>query len=195
MSFLSPALDLDSYPTIRKFFYNTRIGRVILKGVFGLLQSDMTNAGKFLEHPETKKLFPRSNVFWCGSSVGVFNYPTDLFSLVRKGLVHVHIADVTSLSGHTVNLSNGTDLEADVFIFATGYKHTTTILLTSLTSKIGVLTALPNDPTVKAADEEVMRRFPELKDQPPAGPSGMRDREWTSWALYRGIVPPAFIAS
>lgn len=197
MSFLSPALDLDAYPTIRKFFHNTRIGRAILRGFFGIINSDLTKDGHFLEHPETKKLLPRSNVYWWGTTVGVFNYPTDLFDLVRKGLVHVHIADITSLSDHTVSLSNDTDIEADVLILATGYHHTPTvsILPESISDKIGLSAALLNDPTVKAADEEIMRRFPGLKDQPPTGPDALRERERTSYALYRGTIPPAFLNS
>jgi hypothetical protein len=97
------------------------------------------------------------------------------------------------LSNHNIHLSNGADIEANVLICATGYKQTPTvpILPSSLLHKIGLLNAPSNDPTVKAADEETMRRFPELKDQPPAGANGLPDREQTSYALYRGTVPPA----
>jgi hypothetical protein len=197
MSFLSPALDLDAYPTIRTFFHNTRLGRAILRVFFGIINDEMRTLGKYDEHPETKKLTPRSNVYWWGSTVGVFNYPTDLFELVRQGLVHVHIADPISISGCEVLLSDGTEIQADVFICATGYEQTPTIkiLPETIADEIGVSSALPDDEIVKAADEEILRRFPELKDQPPSGPNGLREREQTSYALYRGTVPPSFLAS
>lgn len=197
MTFASPALDLDAYPTIRKFFHNTRLGRAILRGFFGIINDEMTTLGKYNDHPETKKLMPQSNVYWWGSTVGVFNYPTDLFELVRQGLVHVHIADITSISPHTVRLSDGSDISADIFICATGYEQAPNVKLLpgGIAPKIGLSAALPDDDMVKAADEEILRRFPGLKDQPPAGPNGLREREQASYTLYRNTVSPSFLAS
>jgi hypothetical protein len=197
MTFLGPSFDLDNYPFIRKLLHNTRIGRAFVRGVFAIIHSDLIARGKFNDHPDTKKLIPKANIYWSGSSVGILNYPTDLFGYVRQGLINVHIADITSLSSHTVHLSDGKDIGADVLVCATGYNQTPTVSFfpENLSDKIGVSASAPSDPAVQAADKELMKRFPGLKDQPPAGPIGEKEREQTSSLLYRGTVPSAFLQS
>ena len=162
-----------------------------------MINSDLITRGKFNDHQDTKKLIPRANIYWYGTAVGIFNYPTDLFGYVRQRFINIHTADITSLSCHTVHLSDGKDLSADVLVCATGYKQTPTIsfLPENLSEKIGLSTASPSDPTVQAADKEIMKRFPGLKDQPPAGPVGEQIREQPSSLLYRGAVPTAFLQS
>ena len=197
MTFLGPSLDLDNYPMVRKFLHNTRIGRALVRGIFAVIHGDLISRGKFNDHPDTKKLIPTANIYWYGSAVGIFNYPTDLFGYVKQGLINIHTGDITSLSSHTVHLSNGKDLHPDVLVCATGYKSTPTVsfLPENISDKIGISTAPPSDPAVQAADKELMKRFPGLKDQPPAGPVGEKEREQTSPLLYRGTVPPAFLQS
>ena len=197
MTFLGPALDLDAYPTVRRLFQNTAFGRAFIRGFLALGQSDVISRGKFNDHEETKKLIPPSSSFWSGTLVGMLNYPTDFFGLIRQGLVHVHIADIEVLSENTVHLSDGKDIEADLLICATGWKMTPTIsfLPSNISDKMGVSVAKPTDPTVQAADAEIMKRWPLLKDQPPAEPNALKEREQPSWALYRGLVPPAFLQS
>jgi hypothetical protein len=195
MSWLSPCIDSDAYPTIRKLLHNTYLGRAFLRGFFAVINADVVANGKYNDHPETKKLVPISNIYWSGTSVGVFNYPEDFFGLIHKGLINVHAADIASLSKEAVHLTNGVDIPSNILICATGWKQTPgiTFLPESLSSKFGRSKADPSDPSVQAADAEIMRRFPELKDQPPAGPTGLKQREQTSYKLYRGTVPPYFL--
>lgn len=198
MSFLSPSIFLDAYPKIRGLLHNTAIGRALLRAYFGLINSDAITQGKFNDHPETKKLIPRGSIVWSGTSVGIFNYPTELFDLVHKSLVNVHLADITSLSKSTVHLSNGTNLSAQVLIYATGWSHAPTvpILPTSLAPKLGISPQPPLDPTILAADAEILRRFPELANQPPSGTSTDGERATQpTYTAYRCAIPPAFLAS
>ncbi|KFY02050.1 hypothetical protein V490_00665 [Pseudogymnoascus sp. VKM F-3557] len=198
MTFLSPSIYLDAYPTIRRLLHDTRIGRALLRGFFSIIDSNAIAAAKYNDHPETKKLIPHGSIVWTGTSVGIFNYPTDFFSLFHQDLVKVHIADVTSLSNSIVNLSNGTALEAQALIYATGWRHvpTVTILPESLTLKLALAPASPDDPIIRAADAEIMHRFPELRRQPPSGPGADCDRATEpSYRPYRSAVPPAFLNS
>jgi hypothetical protein len=209
LTFLSPALDKDSYSTIRTLLHNTRFGRLILKAFFRIIVQDILTSGRFNEHPETKKLIPRSSVFWSGTSVGTFNYPTDLFGLIRQGLVHIHVADITSLSSNDAHIrsssSETADIPADIIICATGYKHAPTVRIlpeSISTDQLGLRTASTTPATdrlVRAADAEIVRLFPELSpDNQPQPPTGAHDHEnanQASWSLYRGIVPPAFLSS
>ncbi|KAL3424133.1 flavin-binding monooxygenase-like protein [Phlyctema vagabunda] len=197
LSFLNPCLEDDGYHWIRRLFHNTRIGRAFLGFLFGVILNDLIECGKYNDHPDTKKLIPHNNIYWSGTTVGIFNYPEDFFGMVRKGQISVHIEDIDSLSHQKVHLANGTDLEADVLVCATGWEHTPTVrmLPEKISNSIGIFTATPSDSMVKAADEEVFRRFPELADQPSVGPVAARERDQTSWALYRGTAPPAFLES
>jgi hypothetical protein len=182
MTFLGPALNLDAYPTIRRLFQNTSFGRAFIRGFLALGQSDVISRGRFNDHEETKKLIPPSSSFWSGTLVGMLNYPTDFFGLIRQGLVHVHIADIEFLSENTVHLSDGKDIEADLLICATGWKMTPTIsfLPSKISDKTGISVATPSDPTVQAADAEIMKRWPLLKDQPPGGPNALGPLPWIS---------------
>ncbi|ELR03985.1 monooxygenase [Pseudogymnoascus destructans] len=198
MTFLSPCIYADAYPMVRRLLHDTRIGRALLRFVFGRIDHGSIKETKYNDHPETKKLIPHGSVVWIGTTVGIFNHPTDFFSLFHKDLVHVHMSDITSLSKSSVHLSNNTTLPADALIYATGWSHAPTIpiLPASLAPKLAVGPAPPTDPTIAAADAEIMRRFPELKDQPPRGTSIDHERATEpSYRAYRNAIPPAFLSS
>ncbi|KFY77048.1 hypothetical protein V499_03453 [Pseudogymnoascus sp. VKM F-103] len=198
MTFLSPCIYDDGYPMIRRLLHDTRIGRALLRFIFGKIDHGSVEETKYNDHPETKKLIPHGSVVWIGTNVGILNHPTDFFSLIHKDLVHVHISDITSLSKSSVHLSNNTTLPADALIYGTGWSHAPSfpILPASLAPKLAVGPAPPTDPTIAAADAEIMRRFPELKDQPPHGTSIDRERaNEPAYRAYRHAIPPAFLSS
>ncbi|KAH6675840.1 hypothetical protein B0J14DRAFT_616538 [Halenospora varia] len=199
MSLLSPCFETSSFPFLHRLLHNTRLGRAFVRGFFSIIHGDLLSGGKFNEHPETKKLIPPGNVFWSGTSVGIFNYPVDFFSLIRKGLINVHIADILHLSPLTVHLSDGKELDADTLVCATGWEFEPSFnfLPSSLEDKIGLSTVNPEDERVKAADAEIFTRYPELKDQPPAlSANGEKEKvPGMTYSLFRGAIPPAFFSS
>jgi hypothetical protein len=163
--------------------------------------NDGIQRGKFLNHPETKRLIPEDNIAWSGTAVSIFNYPTDLFDLVHKGLINIHIADIENLTPQAIYFSDGSSIKADVLVCATGWKiePTITILPSNVAEKIGFSKATSSDPNIAAADKEILRRFPEFEESPmkrrkEAILSGEQE-EPPSWVLYHGMVPPYFLSS
>lgn len=205
MSWLSPTIDSDCYSRIRRLLHNTWLGRAFLRTFFGTIKNDGVQRGKFLDHPETKKLIPKDGVEWIGTTVGIFNYPAELFGLVQKGLINIHIADIKYLSTEAIHLSDSSSIKADVLICATGWDFTPDIsfLPSSLEDKIGFSKAPSSDPNIVLADEELLRRFPEFEDSPMKRiqQAVLTDKEATppeeppSWMLYHGLVPPHFVSS
>ncbi|KAH8676506.1 flavin-binding monooxygenase-like family protein [Tricladium varicosporioides] len=197
MSLFSPSFERPSIPFLHSLLHNTRLGRAFVRGFFSIIHGDLLSGGKFNEHPETKKLIPPGNVFWSGTSVGIFNYPVDFFSLIRKGMINVHIADVTHLSPNTVHLSGEKELDADTLVCATGWEFEPSFefLPSSLGNNIGLSVIDPRDERVRAADAELFTRYPELKDQPPAlSANGEKEKEpGQAYTLFRSAIPPAFL--
>ena len=205
MSWLSPCIDSGCYPGIRRLLHNTRLGRSFLRAFFGIIKNDGIQRGKFLDHPETKKLIPKDGIEWIGTTVSTFNYPTELFDLVKEGLINIHIADIDHLRTQAIHLSDGSNIKADVLLCATGWNFTPNIsfLPCNLEDKIGISHASSSDPNISLADEELLRRFPELEDSPMkrlqqavvSGKEVATPEEPPSWVLYHGLVPPHFLSS
>jgi hypothetical protein len=142
----------------------------------------------YAKHPELKKLEPRNSAFWVGSGLSIHNYDQYLFQMVRDGKINVHLADIERLTKHTVHLTNGTDLETDVLLCATGWKKDPSIRFLNFgTAGIG----LPHSPTeqsklVTETDEKILNLYPRLRAQPPLNFKPKSD----PFRLYRFIVPP-----
>ena len=149
------------------------------------------------------------------SSFSILNYPTDFFELIENGSVKIHIGDITHLSSRTIHLSDGTSLDTDALLCATGWKHVPPLkfLPEGIDKELGIphTPASPNEPTftedlVAKADEEILSTFPRLKDQPVQNKNlvplldskGMSTTDainpstpLTPYTLYRFIVPPS----
>lgn len=111
--------------------------------------------------------------------------------MVKDGRIRVHVADIDRLTPHTVHLSSGEPLKADVLVCATGWRKEPSIQFKLDASGIG----LPQAPTEQAqlatdADDKLLKMYPSLKGQPTLNfkPKGDPLR------LYRFIVPPARMA-
>ncbi|KAL2267177.1 hypothetical protein VTJ83DRAFT_4454 [Remersonia thermophila] len=233
-SWFSPCIwgDVDGYPWARRFLHSTALGRAITNTFWGILGNDVLTLNQYDSHPEVQKLKPWTQVMFIASGVSILNYPTNIFDLVRSGVVRVHIADVKALSARKVHLSDGTQLsDVDAFCCATGWKHVPPVRFvlsdgSDATAELGI----PHDPAqssiftpqgVQEVDDEILRRFPRLRDQPvmmrdhlatnthtqgqPHG-AGSKDiaagsspslspstaeEPLTPWTLYRFIVPPS----
>ena len=151
----------------------------------------------------TRKLKPRTSPFWQGSTVSILNYEDDFYDLVRSGKIEVHISDVDQLLENSVRLGNGTELNVDAIMTATGWKHTPPIkfLPFGVENDLG----LPDHQSAsereleleKLANAEILDRFPILKNAPTPPALNAMSRQHFShpWRLFRFIVPPAFVSS
>jgi cation diffusion facilitator CzcD-associated flavoprotein CzcO len=206
LTWLSPCVwgANDGFGGIRNFLHRTWFGRFIVDTFFKILASDVITLSGYDKHPETKKLKPWTHAFWIASSLGIFNYPTDFFQLVRDGLIKVHLADITNLSSKTVHLSNGETLNADALVCSTGWKrHPPIKFLPEGSDKalgLPYYDSGPDDALVAKADAEIMQDFPRLADQPVLS---KKQKDLTSadndtapnrpFRLYHFMVPPSYI--
>lgn len=208
----------DGFTGIRRFWHETRIGRAITRAFWWVLGNDIVTLNQYDKHPETKKLKPWSDSFFNGTSFSILNYDTNFFDHVRSGAVKIHVADLIRLSPSTVHLSDGTSFETELLLCATGWKHVPPLkfLPEGIEKELG-LPHVPSDDEpiwkpdlLHKADEEILRRFPRLRDQPKdnkkfvplAQAKGLsthvRDEvdpsnhtKLTPFTLYRFIVPPS----
>jgi hypothetical protein len=176
LTWFSPCIwgDADGFGGIRRFLHGTWLGRKIVDIFWRILADDLVQLNGYDRHPETKKLKPWISPFWVAAGLSIFNYPTDILEYVRDGTIKVHIADVTHLSSKSVHLSTGEALSSDALISCTGWKSTPPLKL--LPEGIDRGMGLPwsedvfDEELIKDADEEILRRFPRLRDQPACNP-------------------------
>jgi hypothetical protein len=206
LTWLSPCIwgDPGRFSYIRSLLHGTWIGRKFVDTFWGILAGDVISLNEYDAHPETAKLKPWTSPFFIASSLSILNYDTNFFDLVKDGKAQVHIADITSLGGKTVNISNGERLDTDALICCTGWKHSPPIKFLPESLDLGLPhrhgLSEPSDLIVQA-DKEILDRFPRLKDQPKPNPKfkPLQDVEKTPeheqepYRLYRFMIPPAFI--
>ncbi|KIW31274.1 uncharacterized protein PV07_02935 [Cladophialophora immunda] len=195
----------DGFAWVRKMLHGTWIGRFFVDRFWDVLTGDLDERTGYNKHPETAKLRPKLPTFWHASSVSILNYPTDIFEYVRNGTIKVHVADIDHLSKGTAHLSNGTTVSGDALICSTGWHHRPSMKF--LPEGIDAELGIPHDSTepetslVSRADEEILGRFPRLKDQPdvyqnyqplqPAKDEAVVNQR--PFRLYRFMVPPTSI--
>ena len=141
---------------------------------WSILGSDVIQLNGYDSHSEMKKLKPWVSPFWIASSLSILNYPTDFFDLVRDGTITIHVEDLDRLSDRTVHLSSGIALPTSALICSTGWRCTPNLkfLPEGIDRELGFPWSADPLPErmVKAADEEILRRFPRLQDQPCPNP-------------------------
>ena len=182
----------DGWQWVRSFLHGTAIGRFIVDQFWGGLGGEVVQVNGYASDPELKKLQPWNSAFWIGSGLSIHNYDQDLFNMVKKGKINVHIADVERLtSGGTVHLSNGTDLKADVLVAATGWKKEPSIHFHNFGPAGIGLSCTPSEEADLStkADDEILNLYPRLQNQPHLNFKPKPD----PFRLYRFIVPPARI--
>lgn len=187
MTFFSPCpwQGNDGFSLAHGFLHKTAIGRFIVDLFWSIIGAEVVETHGYNEHPELFKLRPWTGPQWTGSGVGIHNYATNFFDLVREGKIRVHQADIDLLDGHRIHLSNGTTLETDVLIAATGWKKGSNIKYVNF--DCGLQQSGEERAQLKArADREVRESFPMLKNQP-----AMRYEQKDDEPLrnYRFIVP------
>lgn len=203
VTWLSPCIwgDADGFSSIRSFFHQHWFGRKIVDAFFGKMQHSVLEHNKYDSHPETAKLRPWDDVFFIGTNRGLLNYGLDFFEFVRNGTIRVHIADITRLSDHTVHLSTGATLEADVLVCGTGWKDAPQLnFVTNRELGLPGFTSPSAWKYIPKADAEILEKCPKLQNQPdPRTYKPMTDNKIEivsePYRLYRFIVPPAFVES
>ena len=194
----------DGFSLVQHLFHGTIIGRFLVFLFWAILRDDAWSLNRYDEHPETRKLKPRTSPFWIGNTLSIMNYPTDFFDLVRTGQIQVHVSDVSHLSPHNVHLASGEAIRADAIVCCTGWESqpSITFLPKGIEESLGLPCNLPpgeaDAELCRRADAEILKRFPMLLAQPvanvastsSAGTSRMQPHR--PWRLFRFIVPPAF---
>ena len=220
LTWLSPCIwgQYDGYTRIRNFFHGTAIGRAIVRVFWSALAQDVISSNKYDSHPNTAKLKPWTKAMLTGTSYSLFNYKTDILELIKSDLVTVHIGEIDHLSPGTVHLADGTKLESNVLLSHTGWKHVPLLkfLPEGIEKELGISYSplsysgeVDHDSDkqlLQKADEEILRRFPILKDPPSWNPNYVPLTEQkgidsedidapckplTPYMLYHFIIPPS----
>lgn len=176
LTWFSPCIwgSADGYPRIRNFLHGTWLGRKIVDAFWAVLADDVIQLNGYNKHDEVKKLQPWVSPFWIASSLSILNYPTNFFDLVKDGTIKVHIGELDHLSDHKVHLATGEILSTSALICSTGWRATPNLrfLPEGIDRQLGF--PWSEDPLdeklVKAADEEILNRFPRLRNGPPPNP-------------------------
>ncbi|PVF97884.1 FAD/NAD(P)-binding domain-containing protein [Serendipita vermifera] len=166
---------------------------------WGLLSRTLLSVWKYDENENMKKLKPDRcdhSFYWCAPLP--FAVPDEtIVNHIREGkTIAIHKAEITRLSGRQVHLSDGTTVETDMLVYATGWQTVIPIfseedsLALGLPVRIDRLSSLDPDlryPSTASqrAEELVLQQFPRLAD-PPIPP---RAPTYTQYRLYRTIVP------
>lgn len=205
LTWFSPCIygDYDGYGTIRSWLHGTTAGRWFVDKYWENSNAEIKMVNNYDGHPETAKLKPWSNSFFVGSMLSILNHDTDIFELLRKGVISVHIGDIVNLSANTVNLSNGDKIQTDAFVCATGWKHIPPLEFLPKGIDLGLPhTPEPGEPDalIERADEEILARFPRLRDQPISSKKaksmeGTPEGKLEPFRLFRFMVPPKFTES
>ncbi|KAJ9611227.1 hypothetical protein H2200_004410 [Cladophialophora chaetospira] len=197
------AEDSSGFGWARTLLHRTRLGRQLVKLFWRLFDLPALSANGYTSHPDLAKLKPWTSTYWMGNSLGVHNYETNWFDLVKQGKITVHVADVTSFSGNKIFLSNGEVVLADTFVSCTGWKIVPPIkfLPEDAVADLGLpgKETLEDDVLISKTKREIFERVPELRQRPhkklPPGSAPIiptRDTRISKpYRLYRFMVPPA----
>ncbi|KAI1384215.1 FAD/NAD(P)-binding domain-containing protein [Hypoxylon trugodes] len=218
LSWFSPCIwgDADGYWLIRQLYHGTAIGRSLVDRFWNVMAQDVISINKYDSHPKTALLKPWLDVMFTGCSYSILNYESDFFELVKSDRVEIHIGEITSLSPGKVHLADGTIFESEAFYLNTGWKHAPPMkfLPKGIEKELGIPHEIVDDaPTedlanqvslIKRADEEILNRFPRLRQQPvfnkkfipitdQKGISFDKESQMAStpYMLHRFLIPPS----
>lgn len=193
---------------VSRFLHGTAFGRSLIWFYWKTLTKITWKKHGLHTSSNGRKLIPdlgELGPFWSGSTpTGVISQP-DFWSYVHPAdaPITVHRAEIASISGNTVKLSNGTAFTPDAHIWGTGWIRNSSPLGIEdpgLALDAGVPVPLPlvPKPTTEhwehletVANELVLSTFPLLSNPPPYR---VITRTHTPYRLYRLIAPPAMAA-
>ncbi|EMD88352.1 hypothetical protein COCC4DRAFT_149910 [Bipolaris maydis ATCC 48331] len=184
--------DEDGFAIPRGFLHRTGMGRLLTDNYWNNMTAEIIETNGYDDHPEVFKLKPWNPVFWTGSGLGIHNFETNFFDLVKEGKVRVHLADISKLDGKTVHLTDGEQISTDVLICATGWKKDVPLTFTNLPQGgIGLTqTGQERADLIEKTNREVLEMFPGLKRQPVLR---YKRKDDDLHRMYRFMVPPALV--
>ena len=210
--------EADGFGFVRSLLHGTTLGRWVVDRFWDKLSSDVIDQTHLAKHPETKKLLPTQNTFWCGLTIAILNYPTDFLELMKSGQVKVIREDVECIEdGRTIRFKGGSMVQTDALVCSMGWKFEPSIEFRpkGMHADLGIPSANLTrtqkevwDRLNARADLEIFKRFPRLKSGPKIDPDPLVApqilpksevavaaapgvAEISSWRLWRGIAPPA----
>ncbi|EUC28748.1 hypothetical protein COCCADRAFT_8915 [Bipolaris zeicola 26-R-13] len=184
--------DEDGFAIPRGFLHRTGMGRLLTDNYWNNMSAEIIETNGYDDHPEVFKLKPWNPVFWTGSGLGIHNFDTNFFDLVKEGKVRVHLADISKLDGKTVHLTNGEQISTDVLVCATGWKKDVPLSFTNLPQGgIGLAqSGQEKADLIEKTNREILEKFPGLKRQPVVR---YKRKDDDLHRMYRFMVPPALV--
>ncbi|GLA62889.1 hypothetical protein AtubIFM55763_005003 [Aspergillus tubingensis] len=211
LTWFSPCIwgDADGCSRIRKFLHGTWLGRKIVNAYWAVLENDLLTLNNYDGHEETKKLKPWYSCFWVASGLSILNYEDDFYALVREKKVRLVIDDIVELTedGGIHLGKSGEVIQSEGLICATGWKAQPNMEFrpAGIESELGFPWAEDylSTPMVKRADQEILTRFPKLRESLSVGVNGKEDYQHLApgapatakhpFRLVRFMVPAAFM--
>lgn len=194
----------ESKTWLGRFLYHTNLGRAVIRKVWKAINQKARALADYDREDGRQNGFynlkPDTDIFWQNDSTGVCQRE-DFFDIIAHN-VKVHRQDIKCMAGHGLELADGTDVQADSVIFATGWKRShpkfrvredEQDLIVSLGlsvpehQKHHLFRSYWNVLWVAAA-KNVLARFPILKYRPPHHKEDPSNN-LTPVRLYKGILP------
>lgn len=194
----------ESKTWLGRFLYHTNLGRAVITKVWKAINHKARALANYDREDGRRNGFynlkPDTDIFWQNDSTGVCQRD-DFFDVVAHR-VKVHRQDIRRMTDHGLELADGTDVQADSVVFATGWKRSHPRFRVSeeeqdLMVSLGL--AAPehreHDPSAAhwnaleaAAKKNVYARFPILLDRPPHHTADSSNSV-IPLRLYKGILP------
>ncbi|KAJ5397846.1 hypothetical protein N7509_005959 [Penicillium cosmopolitanum] len=201
-TWFSPCIfgDFDGFSWIRKILHQTRLGRYFVHRFWENIRADIIYLNGYRKEECLRYLEPLESLFW-SARVGILNYPVDIHDYLRSGQVKIIRKDIDHLSGPgIVTFSDDTSIQTDALVAITGWKLAQSVVYKpdGLDSSLGIPSSNASEEDRilwrqlnNKADEEILGRFPCLRNPPPAVPY---KQDVSPFRLYRGIAPPSLVA-
>ncbi|CBX98380.1 hypothetical protein IAQ61_010478 [Plenodomus lingam] len=190
---------------LRSFLQGTWLGRKVTATFWNFLGKDIISLNKLDRHDETKKLRPWRGGFDIGNCLGIHNYPTNFFDLVREGRIKVLFDEIRSFGkDREIRLKSGDTLQADAVVCATGWHMNNAITFhpSNLASQLGLPSRHPtpsDQALIQDSETSLFTQYPYLKTRdtsrlhhpnPSLRYTQNLNPNLQPYRLHRFIVPP-----
>ncbi|KAF2161924.1 hypothetical protein M409DRAFT_69447 [Zasmidium cellare ATCC 36951] len=184
---------------VRDFLHQSTLGLAITNAFWKLLGRHICRINGYREHIGTEKLEPWASTYWMGNSLSTLNYPSDWFELAKSGNIRIHHADVASLSGNSVKLTDRLVENVDALVCCTGWSALPPIDF--LPSEARELLGIPQSELesesllAREAQNWILDKRPYLRNtsrvvqDTVAGEKPSSKERTTPYRLYRYVVP------